>query len=47
MKKFFTSRESKSSFAGFEFLTTNELLKVRGGGDTRPETKPKDIFDLE
>jgi len=45
MKRSSTNRELKSNFAGFELLTSNELLQVRGGGD--PETKPKDIFDLE
>jgi hypothetical protein len=47
MKKLFNNRESRISFTGFEFLTSDELLKVRGGGDTRPETKPRDIFELD
>ena len=47
MKKLFKIKESKSIFNGFEFLTPDELLKVRGGGDTRPETKPRDIFNLD
>jgi len=46
MKRFFKNRDSKRNFSGFQFLTSNELLQVRGGGDSRPETKPKDIFDI-
>jgi len=47
MKRFFKNRDSKRNFAGFEFLTSDELLQVRGGGDSRPETKPLDFFDLD
>ncbi len=47
MKKFFKNRELERNFAGFEVLISDELLQVRGGGDSRPETKPLDFFDLE
>lgn len=44
MKRFFNKSE-KSNFQGFEVLTTNEMLKVRGGGDAKPITRQKDIFE--
>ena len=34
------------NFAGFEVLSNNEMLKVRGGED-RPRTRDKDIFEEE
>jgi hypothetical protein len=46
MKRFFNNTEKKN-FPGFEVLTSNEMLKVRGGGDTRPATRDKDIFEGE
>jgi len=44
MKRFFNKSE-KSNFQGFAVLTSDEMLKVRGGGDTRPITRSKDIFE--
>jgi hypothetical protein len=44
MKRFFTNTEKKN-FQSFEVLTANEMLKVRGGGDTRPITRDKDILE--
>ena len=32
---------------GFEVLSTNEMLKVRGGTDPKPKIKDTDVFDLE
>lgn len=46
MKRFFNNTE-KRNFKGFEVLSSNEMLKVRGGGDTRPATRDKDIFEGE
>ena len=46
MKKFFNNTEKKN-FPSFEILTSSEMLKVRGGGDTRPVTRSKDIFEGE
>ena len=45
MKRFFSNTERKVNFAGFEVLSANEMLKVRGGGDTRPITREKDILE--
>ena len=46
MKRFFNNTEKKN-FQSFEVLTSTEMLKVRGGGDTRPATRSKDIFEEE
>jgi hypothetical protein len=35
------------TFQRFDILTENEMLQVRGGEDTRPRTRPLDIFDDE
>lgn len=47
MKRFFSTSEKKENFTGFAILSTSELLKVRGGGDTRPVTREKDIFEQD
>ncbi|SHI51522.1 hypothetical protein SAMN05444280_10313 [Tangfeifania diversioriginum] len=47
MKKFFASTEEKRNFNGFDVLTSNEMLQVRGGGDVRPDTREKDIFEFD
>jgi hypothetical protein len=47
MKKFFASTEEKKNFNDFDVLTSNEMLQVRGGGDVRPNTREKDIFDFD
>jgi hypothetical protein len=46
MKKFFESTEEKRNFNGFDVLTSNEMLQVRGGSDVKPDTRDKDIFDF-
>ncbi|SHF82920.1 hypothetical protein SAMN05444274_11033 [Mariniphaga anaerophila] len=46
MKRFFNNTE-KRNVKGFEVLTSNEMLKVRGGGNPRPITRDKDIFEGE
>jgi hypothetical protein len=46
MKRFFNNSE-KRNFQAFEVLTSDEMLKVRGGGDVRPATREKDIFEEE
>jgi hypothetical protein len=46
MKRIFANTQ-KRDFNGFNVLTSNEMLQVRGGTDVRPRTRDKDIFDLE
>ncbi len=46
MKNFF-NKETKSESKKFYVLTSTEMLKVRGGTDTKPPTKEIDIWDLE
>jgi hypothetical protein len=46
MKRFFNNTE-KRNLQSFEVLTSTEMLKVRGGGDTRPATREKDILEPE
>ncbi len=43
MKRTFANTEEKRNF---DVLTSTEMLKVRGGGDTKPNSRDKDIFDL-
>ncbi len=47
MKRSFANTKEKRNFAGFNVLSANEMLQVRGGGDVRPRTRDKDIYDLE
>ncbi|MDD4108431.1 MAG: ComC/BlpC family leader-containing pheromone/bacteriocin [Prolixibacteraceae bacterium] len=47
MKRSFITYKSTCNFNNFELLTTEELLKVRGGSDLKPASRPKDIFDLD
>ena len=35
---------STENFQGFELLKEEEMSQVRGGGDTRPRTRPIDII---
>jgi len=44
MKSFFANTKEKRNF---EVLTSTEMFKVRGGGDIKPATRDKDIFDLQ
>lgn len=38
----------KNNVEGFELLSENEMLNIRGGVEpTKPPTQPKDIFDFE
>jgi hypothetical protein len=48
MKRFFSINGNRN-FAGFEILSENEMLKVRGGSDngTKPASREKDIYELE
>ncbi len=45
MKRFFANTEKKANVKGFEVLTSSEMLKVRGGSDTKPGSREKDIFE--
>ena len=47
MKKFFASTEEKRNFNGFDVLTSNEMLQVRGGSDVKPATRDKEIFEFD
>jgi hypothetical protein len=44
MKRFFNNTE-KRNFAGFEVLSINEMLKVRGGTNTKPASRDKDMYE--
>ena len=46
MKRLF-NKSNKSDSQNFHVLTSNEMLKVRGGSDTKPPSREKDFFDLE
>lgn len=47
MKRSFANTKEKRNFTGFNVLSANEMLQVRGGGDVRPRTRDKDIFEGE
>lgn len=49
MKSIFASSNVKkeSKVFGFELLSENEMLNVRGGNDEKPKSRPKDIYDDE
>jgi len=50
MKNLFGFNKSKenTNVAGFELLSENEMLIVRGGTEpTKPISRPKDIYDFE
>jgi hypothetical protein len=50
MKSIFASinEKSDSKVFGFEILSENEMLKVRGGAEPeKPKTRPRDEFDYE
>ena len=32
---------------GFDVLTNEEMNMVRGGEETKPKSRPKEIFDFE
>lgn len=46
MKRFFTTN-GKKNVAGFEVLSANEMLKVRGGTNTKPGSRDKDQYETE
>lgn len=50
MKRLFNSTK-KRNLKDFYILSSEEMLKVRGGtdgdSDTKPASREKDIFDLE
>ena len=35
---------SVEEFQGFEILSENEMMEVRGGADIRPKTRELDMF---
>ena len=39
--------QSTENTFGFEVLTNEEMNMVKGGVDTTPKSRDKDIFDLE
>jgi len=42
----FKSSESKDN--GFELLTDNEMLIIRGGAEPiKPKSRPRDVYDYE
>ncbi len=46
MKRFIDNSEKK--FQGFDILSENAMLKVRGGGGTiPPKTRDRDAYDDE
>ncbi len=47
MKRFFSTNEKRVNFKSFEVLTSNEMLKVRGGGDTKPASREKDLYEKD
>ena len=47
MKRSLTYNDTNKNFSGFELLTANELLQVRGGELIKPPSKPRDILDLD
>lgn len=47
MKRMIATSNELVNFAGFEVLSNNEMLKVRGGDDIRPKTRDRDIFEEE
>jgi hypothetical protein len=46
MKKFFNNTK-KRNFKDFYVLSSEEMLKIRGGSDTKPASREKDFFDLD
>lgn len=44
MKKMIATSMESVVFEGFEVLTNNDMLKVRGG-EERPKTKDRDVYD--
>lgn len=46
MKTINTNANELQDF-GFEFLSENEMMEVRGGTDARPKTRDRDIYDEE
>lgn len=49
MKRIVNNSNEKVNFNSFNFdvLSNNEMLKVRGGGDEKPKSREKDVYDLE
>lgn len=41
------STENTFKSLGFDVLTNEEMNTVKGGVDSKPKTRPRDIFDLE
>lgn len=47
MKRSFNNTEETTNFNAFDALTENEMMQVRGGGDIRPRTRDKDLYEGE
>jgi hypothetical protein len=45
MKRFSFNSKEKRNFSGIEVLNATEMLKVRGGGDSKPASRDKDLID--
>jgi hypothetical protein len=41
------SKESTFKNFDFEVLSNAEMNTIRGGADSKPKSRPKDILDLE
>lgn len=41
------STENTFKSLGFDVLTSNEMKTIKGGADSKPKTRPKDVFDFE
>ena len=39
--------ETSFETLNFDVLTNEEMNTVKGGVDSKPKTRPRDIFDLE
>jgi hypothetical protein len=47
MKRSYKNTEETAKFNAFDALKENEMIQVRGGADTKPRSRDKDIFDLD
>lgn len=47
MKRLSNNKERRAEFTGFEVLTFGEMIKIRGGGDTKPASREKDLYEKD
>ena len=48
MKNLFKNfKSSESKVSSFQLLNSGEMLKIRGGEELRPKTRPRDIYETE